>query len=198
MLTLTGAPDLKVYDSLLTGGWAGGGAMMDTGVMRFPMPVRGGLSPLEPFEFFPLSLKFRVGFPSPEQAPRYPELYEPVFIRVLHSLGVNMTVFEPRWMPLYNGVKQCPQLQRSTQSHLQCVEINVGKRWVDRASKGSGAYHPVHGPQRAVGAQPAQKALPRAFRRREELENKYREEGEEPRNSAYHREPLLEWHSSIS
>ena len=80
MLTLTGAPDLKVYDSLLTGGWAGGGAMMDTGVMRFPMPVRGGLSPLEPFEFFPLSLKFRVGFPSPEQAPRYPELHEPVFI----------------------------------------------------------------------------------------------------------------------
>ena len=47
---------------------------------RFPMPVRGGLSPAEPFEFFPLSLKFRVGFPSPEQAPRYPEPHEPGFI----------------------------------------------------------------------------------------------------------------------
>ena len=155
-----------------------------------PCLSAGGLSPAElPVEFFPPSLKFRVGFSSPEQAPRCPEPCEPVFIRVLHSLGVNITVSEPRWVPLHNGVKQCPQLQRSTQSLLRCLCINVGKRWVDRAAKGSGTYHPVHGPQRAVGAQPAQNALPHAFYRREEFENPGREENEKSRNAAYYGYP---------
>ena len=33
MLTLTGAPDLKVYDSLLTGGWRLAGVLVSAGFM---------------------------------------------------------------------------------------------------------------------------------------------------------------------
>ena len=43
MLTLTGAPDLKVYDSLLTGGWRG----CDDGHRRHAVPhacSRGSLT----------------------------------------------------------------------------------------------------------------------------------------------------------